>query len=448
MITWMQKHKKWLIVTIWISTIAFVGAGFVGWGSYNYGKSNSTIAIVGNKEISLKDLENEYTTLYTQYQKMLGENFNQELAKQFNLEDLALQRVIQKYLILNYADELGLMATDRNVAQELIKIDAFFKEGKFDKNTYLNVLKQNRQNPVNFESQLKQDILVKKLQNLFTTSLLDNEIKNISNLIFSENEVSLNILNDSNIKVKYTEQILKEYWNKNRENYKSLSGFEIAYNKIENVGNKTKKEMRKIALRSYLDLKKEKEEFKNTKTINTASTFLDSKDIETVISSQEGTILKPLYKDNNYYIIKLNKKVLPKVLEYNKVKTQVKSDFIINEKAKLLDEKAKLIMTNFSGKNLGYISRSNIPLINGLDDIEKEEFIKHLFSATNKVNKMNIGSKVLVYKITNSRLSEYDNVKDSSIIVAIENLKSTSLSSSLLTKLTAKYEVKSFMGKK
>ena len=46
MITWMQRHKKWLIITIWISTIAFVGAGFVGWGAYDFGKSQGTIAKV------------------------------------------------------------------------------------------------------------------------------------------------------------------------------------------------------------------------------------------------------------------------------------------------------------------------------------------------------------------------------------------------------------------
>ncbi|MDC0933875.1 SurA N-terminal domain-containing protein, partial [Arcobacteraceae bacterium] len=72
MIEWMQKHKKWLIVTIWISTIAFVGAGFVGWGSYDYEKSTSTVAIVGEKEVPLKDLQNEYSSLYSQYQQMLG----------------------------------------------------------------------------------------------------------------------------------------------------------------------------------------------------------------------------------------------------------------------------------------------------------------------------------------------------------------------------------------
>ena len=44
MITWMQRHKKWLITTVWVSTIAFVGAGFVGWGSYDFGKSGGTIA--------------------------------------------------------------------------------------------------------------------------------------------------------------------------------------------------------------------------------------------------------------------------------------------------------------------------------------------------------------------------------------------------------------------
>ena len=99
MITWMQKHKKWLIVTIWISTIAFVGAGFVGWGSYDYGKSNSTVAIVGDTEIPMNDLQNEYSAIYNQYQQILGKSFNQELAKQLKIEDMALERVIQKILL-------------------------------------------------------------------------------------------------------------------------------------------------------------------------------------------------------------------------------------------------------------------------------------------------------------------------------------------------------------
>ena len=60
MITWMQRHKKWLVITIWISTIAFVGAGFVGWGSYDYGKQSGAVAVVGDREISVEEFQQEY----------------------------------------------------------------------------------------------------------------------------------------------------------------------------------------------------------------------------------------------------------------------------------------------------------------------------------------------------------------------------------------------------
>jgi peptidyl-prolyl cis-trans isomerase D len=446
MIQWMQRHKKWLIVTIWISTIAFVGAGFVGWGSYDYGKSNSTVAIVGEKEVPLKDLQNEYSSLYSQYQKMLGGQFNQELAKQFKLEDAALQRVTQKYLILNYADELGLMATDKEVAIELVKINSFFKNGKFDKNTYVNVLKQNRKSVTEFESQLKQDILVNKVQDLFKTSLKPNELKNISNLVFSEDEVSLNIIDDKNINIKYTQNDLSQYWDENKENYKSESGFGIAYTKIENIEGKTKKEMRKVALREYLKLKKDKIKFQATKTIYTSSTFLNAEDLKTVTTSKKGTILKPVYKDSNYYVIKTEKKILPQVLKYEDVKSQITNDYTQAKKSELLDQDANKIVSNFTGKSIGYISRSNIPTIKGLTDIQRDEFIKHLFSATKIVNKVNLGSKVVIYKITNSKLAVYDQTKDQTVAQTIGNLKATSLSASLLAKLATKYEIKTFMG--
>jgi len=448
MIEWMQRHKKWLIVTIWISTIAFVGAGFVGWGSYDYGKSNSTVAIVGEKEVPLKDLQSEYSNLYSQYQQMLGENFNQELAKQFKLEEAALQRVIQRYLILNYADDLGLIATDKDVAAELIKINAFFKDGKFDKNTYISVLKQNRKSITDFEDQLKNDILVNKVQDLFQTSLQENELKNISRLILSEDEVSLKILTDDSIKVSYSNEDIKQYWEKHKDEYKSPEGFEIAYTKIENIENKTKKEMKKVALRTYLKLKKEQEKFENTKTFYTTSNFLNEDDLKTVIESKNGTVLKPIYKDNNYFVMKLVKKVEPQVLSFDEVKKDVITDYIVATKSDLLQAKAKKATENFSGKNLGYIGRANIPQITGLSDVEKEQFIKHLFSATKTLNEINLGSKILVYKITNSKFSAYDKTKDESVGATVGNLKAGSLSSSLLAKLARQYEVKSFMGNK
>ena len=71
MITWMQRHKKWLVITIWISTIAFVGAGFVGWGSYDYGKKAGTVAVVGDREVSVEEYNQEYSIFMSNMQKCL-----------------------------------------------------------------------------------------------------------------------------------------------------------------------------------------------------------------------------------------------------------------------------------------------------------------------------------------------------------------------------------------
>ena len=93
MITWMQRHKKWLVITIWISTIAFVGAGFVGWGSYDYGSKGGVVATVGNKEISVEEYQQEYSNLYNQYSQIFGASFNKELAEQLRLKDVAFSQL-------------------------------------------------------------------------------------------------------------------------------------------------------------------------------------------------------------------------------------------------------------------------------------------------------------------------------------------------------------------
>lgn len=144
MISWMQRHKKWLVITIWISTIAFVGAGFVGWGSYDYGKQGGVVAVVGDREVSVEEYQEEYSRLYDQYARTFGSMFNQEMADKLNLKDIAYNQTIQKNLILSYADSLGLDVTNEDIAKELVKYNAFVKDGKFDKDTYIKVLAQNR----------------------------------------------------------------------------------------------------------------------------------------------------------------------------------------------------------------------------------------------------------------------------------------------------------------
>ena len=68
--------------------------------------------------------------LYEQYSRMFGPMFNNELAEQLRLKDIAYKQVLQKNLIMSYADSLGFDVTDEEIAKELVKYDAFMKDGK------------------------------------------------------------------------------------------------------------------------------------------------------------------------------------------------------------------------------------------------------------------------------------------------------------------------------
>jgi peptidyl-prolyl cis-trans isomerase D len=446
-ISWMQRHKKWLIVTIWISTIAFVGAGFVGWGSYNYGKSDGTVAVVGDKEVPLADLQQEYSALYSQYQNMFGGKFTQEMAKQLGLEKAALQRIVNKYLLLNYADELNLMTTDEEIAKELVKIQAFFKDGKFDKNTYLSVLKQNRKNAADFEAQLKQDLLVTKVQKIFNLKLEKNEIANIGTLIFLEDKVSVKLIDGKSILVTPTLDDLKKYYEKHKENYKSPKGYAISYTPVANIEGNDKKAMKKVALKKYLDLKKDKIQFEKKVTLYDNTDFVSKEDLKKIISSKDNEILKPIYKDNQYFVIKKEKNIMPQILEYKAVGSQINRDYIAAKKAELLDEKAKNMAKDFTGGiDLGYINRNSKLDLKGLEKNQIVTLKQHIFSSTKPVNYINLGDNtVAVYKITDSKFIPYDTKNDKLVISTINSYKSDAVSNALLEKLHTKYDVKTYM---
>jgi peptidyl-prolyl cis-trans isomerase D len=448
MITWMQRHKKWLVSTIWVSTIAFVGAGFVGWGSYDYGKSDNAVAKVDDTEIPLNDLQSEYSALYSQYSQMFGNNFNQEMAKQFGLEDAAFQKVIQKYLLLNYAQDLGLTVTDDEVAKELLKIEAFKKDGKFDKNTYLSVLKQNRKSAVDFEEQLKKDLLVTKMLKIFSAKPMKQEIENIAKLLFIEDKVSVQVINGENIKVSASKDELKKFYDENKNNYKSPAGYKVAYTIIENQKDKDQKAMKKVALKEYLALKKGESKFTVNDTLYETTQFLSAEDFQTLVKSNPNDILKPFYVNNKYYVFKFVGKEEPKTLAYNEVSTQIKADLLNRKKADLLKDKVAKAKENFKGRDIGYISQDSKPAVQGLEDAEIQQLVQEIFKSTTPVSDITLGSKAVVFKIEDSRFTTLNKEKVDMIQSTVSNIKNNEISQNLLTQLQNKYEVKSFMGNK
>ena len=134
MISWMQKHNKYLVWTIWVATIAFIGAGFVGWGSYTFGSKAGNVAKVGDIEIEQTKLNMVYSSLYNQYNQMMQGNLDDKKAEELGLVKQAFARLATQAKILNFAKDMGIIVSDAEVAQRLQELRIFQKDGIFINN--------------------------------------------------------------------------------------------------------------------------------------------------------------------------------------------------------------------------------------------------------------------------------------------------------------------------
>ncbi len=485
MLTWMQRHKKWLVSTIWISTIAFVGAGFVGWGSYDFGKSGGAVAVVGDRAITIDEYQREYSNLYEQYAQIFGKEFNQEMADKIKLRDMAYKMVIEKNLLLSYGDELGLSVTNEDIAKELIKYEVFIKDGKFDKDTYIKVLNRNGTTVSEFENSLKRNILLKKVEELFQLNVNENEVKALNELLFLEDNIDVKILDINNIKVSSTLEEIKKYWLENKLNYMSENSYNIDYEVIElqkgkysqdelkdyyekfksdfrNVDDKIKtfeesleditlaldlQQTKRLALKEYINYKKDEKKFPKNSIFFQNDLFFNENNND-IISSKEGTLFKPFLINNKYVIVRLNKKLPPKELSFEQVKEKVTKDFTNSAKSLKLKALSKKELDSFKGKNVGWINRSSTSVIKGLNQMEESKFLNQLFTVNNKLGEINLGNKVVLYKINDSRFATYDAKRDESVRRTLENLQNTELMTNLIKSLEDRYEIQSSLGTK
>jgi peptidyl-prolyl cis-trans isomerase D len=477
----MQKHKRWLVITIWISTIAFVGAGFVGWGSYEYGKEGGTVAVVDNREISIEEYQEEYSNLYDQYSRLFGETFNKDMADKLNLKDIAYKQIIEKNLILAYGDTLNLNVTDTDIAKQLLKYNAFVVEGKFDKATYVKVLAQNRTTPAKFEDSLKRNILLQKVQQLFEVQTNAVAVENLNTLLFAQDDITIKILESKNITVTSSDDELKTYWEANKNAYMSEIAYDLktsqilvtasnpavktiedhykkfkndykkADGKLKNLDEATAeiikeldaKATKKDALKKYLKIKKSEEELVTTLKVDVSKLPFSDANNKKIIASKDGDLIKPFLENGKYIIVKVLRTNASTPLSYEDALAQVKVSYAEIAKDKKLNELALEELKNFTGTKITNVSRDSVDKITLLNTEDASAFLNQLFSATTKEGSIKLADKVVLYRIDSSKFGAYDKTKDAAVKSTLEQLQSNELMANLVKSLEKTFDIQS-----
>lgn len=157
-------EKKWVFATVLgIVCIAFVGT--MGW----MGMSAPTgiyAAKVNGDEVLVSEFERAYQNAYRQYEKMVGDEWNEDMAKQFGLKRQVLMQLVDERLWVDRAHELGLKVSDNEVRDALMAIGAFQINGRFNPKQYRQVLKRIHLTAEAFEASVRTEMLADKARAL------------------------------------------------------------------------------------------------------------------------------------------------------------------------------------------------------------------------------------------------------------------------------------------
>ena len=160
----MRRHSRSLFIKL-----IYVGLilSFVIWGIGSYSSRDNLIAVKVNGEgITIQAYQRSFDDLVNYYKETLKDNFNDDMIAAMNLKKMAMDRLIDRALLLEEADSLGLKATKEEVRARIQSYPAFQKDGSFDKETYFRILEYNKIKPGDFEDEQKEFIRIAKAESI------------------------------------------------------------------------------------------------------------------------------------------------------------------------------------------------------------------------------------------------------------------------------------------
>jgi peptidyl-prolyl cis-trans isomerase D len=485
MITWMQRHKKWLIITIWISTIAFVGAGFVGWGQYNYGDKAGAVAKVGDIEVTQGQLQKTYSNLYSKYSQMFQGNFDEEKAKAFGLEAQAMKQLTQQALVLNLAKYYNLEISDVELYEEIKQQKYFFNQaGVFDKEVYKQVLSRNNLAVKEFEDDVKRELLIKKTLKLLPVKTNNDELQIIDTIGNIADKINYKLLSAKDINIDVTDELLMKFWEGMKDRFMTEVSYEIKYIKQNKIvqdfdkdtitqyynDNKTHfkgedgkilpfeeakvkvieelnaKETKKEALRSYIAYKKGKIDEKDIQstTISASNNKFNGEVIDKVSKlTTASPYLKPILIDNEYYIFELVKTNHAQPKSFAEAKAEVLPIYKASLKEKLLLELAKSSVATFNGKTTDFITITDSDKLASLSKVQADNFLVKLFSTDTRRGYIKLDDgNIVMYNILEQKMLTSTNTNQNNPIV---RLKGAMFNDGLIQKLQNKYKTEIFI---
>lgn len=482
----MQKHNKYLVWTIWVATVAFIGAGFVGWGSYSFGSKAGNVAKIGEIEIPQSKLNMVYSNIYEDYNQRMQGQLDEAKAKELGLVQQAFATIATQAKILNFAKENGIIVSDQEVAQMLQNIRVFQEKGQFSKEIYNRYLKSRRMTAKTFESALREELTIAKTLNLLRVDTMPFEEKVISSALNTADKIAYKVLTPNDIKVETKESELQGYWEEKKSNFMTPKKYQLSIlwtesedtavteeelqkHFTENSFNYTDKEgkqlpfeeakasvssdlklkkSKKTAQKAYIAFKKEEVSSSETLTLPVNDMSLTPELWEEITQRGAGEIIKPKVVSKRYATVKIEKVIDPRVKNFEEAKEEVTAMYRMQMQQQGLSELAEQTLKNFDDVNTTtseFLTLNQNVNLAPLNFEESLQFVRKLFTSTEEKGMISVVDKVVIYRILEQKVMPVDENQTALIKQTVNQLKQGIFENNFLQTLDKKYPVEVYV---
>lgn len=158
MIQWMHRLSKSFVATMLMGVLAL---SFVVWGIGDIfgGATASAVATVGGVNIESTVFQRNYRNFLRIEGQRMGIEITPEMARSMGMGQRALQEMVDRQALDNYAAKLGVAASDEQVTQTVHGIEGFRgPNGQFNYQNFLQAISQAQYTEADFLGEVRTDL--------------------------------------------------------------------------------------------------------------------------------------------------------------------------------------------------------------------------------------------------------------------------------------------------
>src|SRR5262245_53512349 len=168
MMTWMRRVAPYFLAAVLIAFVVSLAYFGTQRGSGGSGGGGAAVVTVDGDVVTAVTFDRAYRAAVEQTRQMAGDRWTEELPKVLRLREQVAERLIDERLIARGAAREGIVISDAELAEQIMRVGAFQEGGRFSHDRYVRLLAMTQppMTPGDFEADFRVELARQRLQAL------------------------------------------------------------------------------------------------------------------------------------------------------------------------------------------------------------------------------------------------------------------------------------------